>query len=150
MNSILGHVVWGTFLLAVCSVIHVALITLSIRAMPHVVKWERRLGPHLRIAITVGTAFAMVVGAHLVQVSIWAVVMMILGKFETAEPAVYFAMVTYTTLGYGDIVLGPELRLFASFAAVTGLLTFGLSTAFLVGLFGRLVFIANGPQGPKL
>lgn len=149
MNSILGQVLWGTALLALCSVIHVALVSLAIRAMPRIVAWEERFGPRLRVAITVGTAFAMIVGAHLAQVAIWAIVMIVFGSFETAEPAVYFALVTYTTLGYGDIVLGPDLRLFASFASVTGLLTFGLSTAFLVGLFGRLATPDTESLGAK-
>jgi hypothetical protein len=61
------------------------------------------------------------------------------GAFSDLATALYFSLVTYTTLGYGDFVLGPDIRIFASFAAVTGLLTFGLSTAFLVGLIGRIL-----------
>ena len=52
---------------------------------------------------------------------------------------VELGLVTYTTVGYGDVIVGPDYRLFAAMAAVTGLLNFGLSTAFLVGLFGRLL-----------
>lgn len=48
------------------------------------------------------------------------------------EDAIYFALVTSTTLGYGDITLGSRWRLFGAMAAVNGLLTFGLSTAFLI------------------
>lgn len=46
---------------------------------------------------------------------------------------------TYTTLGYGDITLDPGVRVFGSFSAITGLLTFGFSTAFLIGLIVRLI-----------
>ncbi len=143
LNLIVGQVFWGTMLLVVCSIIHVGLITLTVRAMPHVVTWGKRLGARLRIGLWIGVAFAMIVGAHFVQVAVWAVVMILFGEFETLEPAIYFALVTYTTLGYGDIVLAPDIRLFATFASFTGLLTFGLSTAFLVGLFQRLVFADN-------
>ena len=52
--------------------------------------------------------------------------------------ATYFSFVTLSTLGYGDIVLGPDLRIFAAFAAVTGLLAFGLSTAYLVAMMTRM------------
>ena len=52
--------------------------------------------------------------------------------------ALYFSLVTFTTLGYGDIVLGEGLRIFGAFASVTGLLAFGLSTAFLVALMTRM------------
>ncbi|GAA6192614.1 hypothetical protein NBRC116597_25350 [Phaeobacter sp. NW0010-22] len=52
--------------------------------------------------------------------------------------ALYFSLVTYTSLGYGDIVLGPGLRIFGAFASVAGLLAFGLSTAYMVALMTRL------------
>jgi hypothetical protein len=53
--------------------------------------------------------------------------------------AIYFALSTYTTLGYGDVILGREHRTFAAMAAVTGLLNIGLSTAFLVGMFSKML-----------
>jgi len=53
--------------------------------------------------------------------------------------ALYFLLITYTTVGYGDVTVGPDYTLYAAMAAVTGLLNFGLSTAFLVGLFTRLL-----------
>jgi hypothetical protein len=34
-------------------------------------------------------------------------------------------------------VLGPEVRIFAAFGSVTGLLAFGLSTAFMVSSMSR-------------
>jgi len=37
-----------------------------------------------------------------------------------------------------EILLGPGARLFGAFAAITGLLAFGLSTAFLVALMSRM------------
>ena len=52
--------------------------------------------------------------------------------------ALYFSLVTFTTVGYGDVVLGEELRIFGTFASVTGLLAFGLSTAYLVALMSRI------------
>ena len=61
------------------------------------------------------------------------------GTLPDLADAIYFSLVTYTTLGYGDIVVGSGFRVFAAMAAVTGLLNFGISTAFLVGLIGRLM-----------
>lgn len=51
-------------------------------------------------------------------------------------------MVTFTTLGYGDIVLGQSWRLLASFHAATGIIMFGWTTAILMTVvqhsyFGR-------------
>ena len=58
---------------------------------------------------------------------------------DSFEDAIYFVLVTATTVGYGDLTLGTEYRIFGAFAGVTGLLTFGLSTAILVSLFEKLL-----------
>ena len=39
----------------------------------------------------------------------------------------------------GDITIRPDWRVFGAMAAVTGLLTFGLSTAFLVGVMSEFM-----------
>ena len=43
----------------------------------------------------------------------------------------YFAGVSHTTLGYGDVVLSKPWRSLGPICAINGLLTFGCSTAFL-------------------
>jgi len=69
---------------------------------------------------------------------LWASVYLVNGVFEQLEPALYFTVVTFTTLGYGDIILGNEWRLLASLTAVNGLIVFGLNTAFLVEALSRI------------
>ena len=64
---------------------------------------------------------------------------LVMGVLPDIGEAIYFALVTYTTLGYGDVTLPTGYRIFGAFGSVTGLLAFGLSTALLVGLFGRLM-----------
>ncbi len=62
----------------------------------------------------------------------WALTMMAIGIFETTEIAVYFALVAFTTLGFGDILLPIEWRLLGGMAAINGLLNIGFVTAMLV------------------
>ena len=52
--------------------------------------------------------------------------------FATLEASVYFSLVAYTTLGFGDILLPNDWRLLSGMAAANGLLNFGLLTAILV------------------
>ena len=82
-------------------------------------------------------AFVAILLGHTLQVWVWALVLKATGAIGSLEEAVYFALVTSTTLGYGDITLERRWRVFGAMAAVNGLLTFGLSTAFLIEVFTR-------------
>ena len=73
-----------------------------------------------------------------VAIWIWAAAFMVLGLFESLEAALYFSSVAFTTLGFGDITLGPEWRLLSGVMAANGLIVFSLTTAFLIELMRRL------------
>jgi hypothetical protein len=62
---------------------------------------------------------------------LWALTFLALGLFHTLEPAVYFSLVSFTTLGYGDLLLPIEWRLLGGMAAANGLMTFGILIASL-------------------
>ncbi len=67
--------------------------------------------------------------ATVIEVWIWAILYLLLGAIATLEEAVYFSTSTFTTLGFGDIVLDEEWRVLSSFEAANGLLMFGWETA---------------------
>ena len=67
-----------------------------------------------------------------VSVWIWAIALWVLNIFQTIEASVYFSLVAFTTLGFGDILLPVEWRLLGGLAAANGLLIFGILTAMLV------------------
>ena len=67
-----------------------------------------------------------------IAVWVWALTFLGLGLFDGIEPAVYFSLVAFTTLGFGDILLPDEWRLLSGLAAANGLMHFGLMTAVLI------------------
>ena len=67
----------------------------------------------------------------LVEASVWASTYIVLGAIPEFEKALYFSTVTYTTLGYGDIVLEDRWRLLSSFEAANGIIMFGWTTALI-------------------
>ena len=73
-----------------------------------------------------------------VAVWMWAFTFMVLGIFETPETSVYFALVAFTTLGFGDILLPIEWRLLGGMASMNGLLNIGLVTAAMVETLRQL------------
>jgi len=77
---------------------------------------------------------------HLFEILLWAVTYRLLPgitNLTNMSDAFYFSLVTFTTLGYGDIVLGPKWRLMSGMEAINGIVLFGWSTAFLFALVQR-------------
>ncbi len=128
---LLAEIAAGSALLFVCSVVHVAAIVAGVSVLRHLVK-----RPH---GAALGIGLVTILAAHTIQIWAWAAVFQIMGAQADMEASFYFAIATYTTVGYGDLILAPGERVFASFASMTGLLAFGISTAFLVSLITRLL-----------
>ena len=89
-----------------------------------------------------GTAFIMVVMLFVlftmtVVVWVWAFVLLATDAVTGLEPAVYFALQCFTTLGFGDITLPTEWRLLSALIGANGFLMFGWSTAFMVELIRK-------------
>ena len=77
--------------------------------------------------------------AHLLQITLWAVVLLMVGEIVSFEKAFYCSAENYTALGYGDIVLSERWRLLGPLEAINGLLLFGLSTAVMFAILSRLI-----------
>jgi hypothetical protein len=69
--------------------------------------------------------------AHIAEAAMWAVFFWKSGHLASFGDGWYFAGVSHTTLGYGDVVLSKPWRSLGPICAINGLLTFGCSTAFL-------------------
>jgi len=74
------------------------------------------------------------IGLHVSEIWLWAVTFMQIDAVPDLESALYFSTVTATTVGYGDLVLEHNWRLLGSFEAMSGILVFGISTAFLMAV----------------
>lgn len=132
------QIIWGSFYLGVCFLLEIMLLTVCVLVIRKLVEeWATR-SVILATAAPITIALLFIILTHTVQVWIWAIVWVLGDVLPDWNSALYFSLVTFTTLGYGDIVLGEELRIFGAFASVTGLLAFGLSTAFMVALMTRV------------
>jgi hypothetical protein len=75
---------------------------------------------------------------HLLEISVWAGFYVWRGAIDDMQTALYFSAVTYTTTGYGDIVLPQPWRLTGGVEALTGILMCGWSTGFFFAIVNRL------------
>src|SRR5215469_6444919 len=69
--------------------------------------------------ISLGAVLPLFFG-HFAQVGLWAGFLVLLGALQTYNDAFYFSLVTFATLGYGDIVLAPGYRIFGALGATCG------------------------------
>jgi len=74
---------------------------------------------------------------HLAEIAVWRLFYFWQGCLPDAESAFYFSGVTYTTVGYGDLVLSKPWRMLAPLEAMTGILMCGLSTGLFFALVSR-------------
>jgi voltage-gated potassium channel Kch len=61
------------------------------------------------------------------------------GAMVDLQSALYFSAVTYTTTGYGDLVLPQEWRLVGAVEALTGILMCGWSTGFFFVVVSQML-----------
>jgi hypothetical protein len=79
------------------------------------------------------------------EAALWAGFYVVVGALPTFSDAIYFSLVTFTTLGYGDITLPQEWRVLSAFQAANGIIMFGWTTAIIVAAVQR-IFLHRKPQ----
>ena len=106
-------------------------------------KKDRSINRLTRIYLVSGIVVMMFL-VSVLEVLVWAITYLTLNAIEGFERALYFSMVTFTTLGYGDVLLAEQWRLLGSFEAANGIIMFGWTTAIVIAAVQRIYF------GPKL
>jgi hypothetical protein len=125
----------GFSLMAVCVVIHAAGISAAVRHGRRI--WPPPSGFWASTRLFIMAA-AWVVLLHLSEIAVWAVAYTWNSAMPDMSSALYFSAVTYTTTGYGDLVLPQAYRLDGGIEALTGILMCGWSTGFFFALVNRL------------
>ena len=103
-----------------------------------VVEWRMARRDHVRKhlpkAILVSGFTAWMFIDMVLEALVWALLYLyhsaitVLGDLKTA---LYFSMVTFTSVGYGDVVLTGNWRLLASLQGANGVMLFGWTTALI-------------------
>jgi len=75
---------------------------------------------------------------HLAEIAIWGLFYHWRGFFPDAEAAFYFSASTYTTLGYGDVLLAKPWRMLGPIESLMGILMLSLSTGYFFLVVSRI------------
>ena len=123
---------------AICVVIHTsALVWFGQCLAGYASVFEKRFAS-VHSALLLNLIFAIVTVLHLTEAAIWAAFYYMRGLFDNFETAFYFSLGTYSTIGYGDVVLPENWRLLGGIEGVAGILLCGLSAAFIFAVVNRI------------
>jgi hypothetical protein len=122
-------------LMSVCVAIHAAGVSSALRQLRSHRPPTLRFWPVTRLWVFVA---AWIILLHLAEIAVWAVFYLWRDAMPDLAAALYFSAVTYTTTGYGDLVLPPGWRLLGGVEALTGILMCGWSTGFFFAVVNRL------------
>ena len=131
--QLIWQLVIGSGIVFVTVVVQTVFIAVAMSRRPHL---ARRIGrPRTwAFAALLGAGALWMLISQTAVVWIWACSLIGLGAFDALEPAVYFALAAYTTLGFGDVLPPEHWRILGGLIGANGMLGFGLATAALVEL----------------
>jgi voltage-gated potassium channel len=123
----------GSALIAITVLIHAIGTTAWVRHLSRKYVTDLSWSGRRSMLVLVYTAL-IVLALHTVEIVIWAITyrnLMPVSELASFEEAVYFSIVTFTSLGYGDITLSEGWRLLSGMEALSGIILVGWSTAMI-------------------
>jgi len=125
-------------LVSLCAVIHIfGLTLLADWLIRHPLKLQQHFSIR-RYSLLLTSVFAIITFLHLMEALIWAAFYRWWGLLGSFEAAWYFSLSSYTTIGYGDVVLPPRWRMLGGLEGINGVLVCGSSTAFLFAVVNEM------------
>jgi hypothetical protein len=131
-------------LMAVCVIIHAGGVAGALRRLQKRAASISTLQSSVLLFVLLAVWMVLL---HLSEIAVWAVAFVANGALPNLETAFYFSMVTYTTTGYGDVVLPQGWRIDGGVEALTGILMCGWSTAFFFAIVSRLHEVRSSAAG---
>jgi len=143
VNGIITQIFLGSLVIPVTIFVQVWFIRVAIKHLRAMNREANNDGSSVSnlntmpIVLILSGATLWLLAALSIAIWIWAGFFQLLGCFETLEKSLYFSMVSFTTVGFGDITLPQEWRILSGMIAANGLVLFGLNTAFLIEVLHR-------------
>lgn len=132
----LHQILIGAALVGATAFIQAGFMLAGLRALERLRTTERRFS-HRHATLIIVSFVLFLFLAIVVDVWIWAAVYWAAGAISSFEEALYFSTTSFTTIGYGDVVLTREWRLLSSFEGANGMIIFGWTTALVIAVIQR-------------
>ena len=137
----LNEIAVGLGMMVLTTIIHAAFMVSGMEAANWRLSHFGRARRELMKAVLVSALTAWMFLAIVIEAWVWALLYLynpLITTLPDLETAFYFSMVTFTTLGYGDVVLTGNWRTLASIQAANGMIVFGWTTALIFVFIQRV------------
>lgn len=124
-----------------CLLLHVAVILLMAEWLLRHRDYLVGKASALRFSLVIIVLFSGILMLHVVETGMWAVFYHTRELFSDFETSLYFSLSSYTTIGYGDLLLPRRWRLLGAIEGISGVLLCGVSTAFLFAVMNAMIQI---------
>jgi hypothetical protein len=107
----------------------------------HVLRRSKIVAEHpteWRADVLLGGVIIMMLTVHLFETGVWTTLLVGSHLVRSWSDAGFFAANTYTTLGYGTVILPKAWKMLAPIMAISGMFTFGWTGSVLVDIVGRI------------
>jgi len=130
-SKLVGVHVFALLLALVLFLFHVVIIIDVAGELIHREAWMlTHFGQYAGKVALLGSFFVLF-AAHMAESAAWGLFLRGARLIQSVTEGIYFTAASITTLGYGDVVLKYPWRHLGTLIAITGVLMFGCSTAFL-------------------
>jgi len=125
-------------IVAVCLLLHVSGLLLMAEGLLQRRDYLVQKPARTRYAVLVMFLFAGIMLLHISETILWAVFYYTRALFSDFETSLYFSLTSYTTIGYGDVLLPQRWRLLGAAEGISGVLLCGISTAFMFAVISAM------------
>ena len=126
-----SEIITAFVVVAICVVLHVTgMVGLAWGLLKKRDRFEQQ-PTILRSIMTLIWVFTVIIVLHMIETAVWAAAYQFWNLFPDFETALYFSITSYTTMGFGDVVLPARWRLLGGLEGISGVLLAGISTAFI-------------------
>lgn len=138
--TLLMKLLVGAVMIGITTIIHATVCDFVFRFVENYEKKWGNTSGHIRKILPLVFSVFCIGFAIMTYIWLWTLLFYhlegtVLKDFETA---LYFTTITFTTVGFGDVVLSPEWRLLSASTAINGMIMFGWSTAFIFEIMATL------------
>lgn len=130
-HAMLANLLLGTVVITATVFIH----TFGLIVVSRAIGWltaRFRLHGHRSRVLAMNSVVLGLLLVLSIEVWLWAAFYLLIGVADTFPTSLYLSTITFSTVGYGDVVPNHDWRLFAALEGINGFLLIGWSTAYLV------------------